>query len=192
MAAVYGSVGKYVEGEEEWALYLERLEQFFVANSVSEKGQRQAIFLSTIGPRTYKLLSTLVAPRKPAELKYELLTATLEKHFCPQPQLAVRRFKFHSRQRKIGESVAAYVAELRSLARYCEFKDSLEDMLKDRLVCGVNDAHIQKGLLGEAKLTFEKVYAVAMGCEAATNGAQEIVKVEPDRDKTAEEVHAVA
>ena len=26
MAAVYGSVGEYVEGKEEWALYLERLE----------------------------------------------------------------------------------------------------------------------------------------------------------------------
>ena len=31
-----------------------------------------------------------------------------------------------------------------------------------------------------------------MGFEAATKGAQEIVKVESDRDKTAEEVHAVA
>ena len=30
MATVYGSVGEYVEGEEEWSLYLERLEQFFV------------------------------------------------------------------------------------------------------------------------------------------------------------------
>ena len=133
-----------------------------------------------------------MAPRKPAELKYELLTATLEKHFCPQPPLAVRRFKFHTRQRQIGESVAAYVAELRSLARYCEFKDSLEDMLRDRLVCGVNDAQIQKRLLGEAELTFEKAFAVAMGFEAAAKGAQEIVKVEPGRDKTVEEVHAMA
>ena len=140
---MYGSVGEYVEGEEEWSLYLERLEHFFLANNVSKKGQTQAIFLSTIGPNTYKLLSTLVVPRKPAELKYELLTATLKKHFCPQPPQAVRRFKFHMRQWKIGESVAAYVAELRSLARYCECKDSLEDMLRDRLVCSVNDAHIQ-------------------------------------------------
>ena len=149
MATAYGSVGEYVEGEEEWSLYLEKLEHFFLANSVSEKGQRQAIFLSTIGPKTYKLLTTLVAPRKPAELKYELLTATLEKHFCPQPPLAVWRFKFHTRQWQIGESVAAYVAELRSLARYCECKDSLEDMLRDRLVCSVNHAHIQIRLLGE-------------------------------------------
>ena len=29
-------------------------------------------------------------------------------------------------------------------------------------------------------------------CEASTKGAQDIVKVEPTRDKTAEEVHAVA
>ena len=94
----------------------------------------ERLYSSSLGPKTYKLLSTLVAPRKPVELKYELLTATLEKHFCPQPPLAVWRFKFHTRQWQIGESVAAYVAELRSLARYCECKDS-EDMLRDRLVC---------------------------------------------------------
>ena len=75
MAAVYRSVGEYVEGEEEWSLYFEKLEQFFIANGVSEKGQRQAIFLSKIRPKTYKLLGTVLVPRKPAELKYELLTA---------------------------------------------------------------------------------------------------------------------
>ena len=75
------------------------------------------------------------------------------------------------------------MAELRSLVRYCEFKDSLEDMLRDRLVCGFNDAHIQNRLLGESELTIEKAFAVAMGFEAATKGAQEIVKVESDRDK---------
>ena len=117
MAAVYGSVGEYVEGEEEWALYLERLEQFFVANAVSEKGQRQAIFLSTIGPKTYKLLSTLVAPRKPAELKYELLTATLEKHFCPQPPLAVRRFKFHNANCVIALRLTGFVSRAQRLNR---------------------------------------------------------------------------
>jgi hypothetical protein len=36
------------------------------------------------------------------------------------------------------------VAELRAIAEFCYFK---EDMLRDRLVCRVNDAAIQKKLL---------------------------------------------
>lgn len=173
MAAVYGSVGEYVEGAEEWPLYVERMEQFFIANGVSEEGKRHAIFLSTIGPKTYKLLTTLVAPNKPSELKYKLLTATLQKHLCPQPPLTVRRFKFHTRQRQTGESVATYVAELRSLARNCEFGDTLQEMLRDRLVCGINNPHIQKRLLGEADLSFENSFAIALGLEEAESGAQE-------------------
>ena len=60
------------------------------------------------------------------------------------------------------------MTELLSLARYCELKDSLEDILRDCLVCGVKDAHIQKRLLGESELTFEKAFAVAMEFEAVT------------------------
>ena len=45
---------------------------------------------------------------------------------------------------------------------------SLRTRWRDCLVCGVKDAHIQKRLLGESELTFEKAFAVAMGFEAAT------------------------
>ena len=45
----------------------------------------------------------------------------------------MQRYKFNTRVRAEGESVAAYVAALRNIAQY---KDTLQDM-HDRLVCGV-------------------------------------------------------
>ena len=39
------------------------------------------------------------------------------------------------------ESVAAFVTELRALAKHCNYHaDSLDSLLRDRLVCGINDA----------------------------------------------------
>ena len=66
----------------------------------------------------------------------------MKNHLQPRPSLIVERFTFHSRNRKDGESVAAYVAELRKLTEHCGFGDTLNDMLRDRLVCGINDGGI--------------------------------------------------
>lgn len=45
------------------------------------------------------------------------------------------------------------MAELRKLAQDFDFGDILT--VRDRLVCGVNDDNIQRGLLAEDGLTFE-------------------------------------
>ena len=70
--------------------------------------------------------------------------------------VTIQRFKFNSRSRQEGESVATFVAALRHLAIHCEYGVSLSDMLRDRLICGVNDDRIQRRLLAEAKIDFTK------------------------------------
>ena len=69
-------------------------------------------------------------------------------HFQPKPSIIVQRFNFHSLIRKHGESVAIFVAELKKLSEHCGFGDSLNDVLRDRLVCGINNGRIQCRLLG--------------------------------------------
>ena len=76
--------------------------------------------------------------------------------------------------RRAGESIATYVAELRSLSEYCNFGATLNDMLRDRLVCGVNDSAIQKTLLAQVALTYEKAAEIALNAEAATQSMREL------------------
>ena len=109
--------------------------------------------LLVVGPSPFKLLRNLVSPAKLSDKTFVQLVTTLTNHYSPKPSEIVQRFRFHSRQRESGETVAAYVAELRAIAEFCNFKDTLEDMLRDRLVCGVNDATMQKKLLSEPTLT---------------------------------------
>ena len=54
-------------------------------------------------------------------------------------------------------------------------------MLRDRLVCGVNIDIVQKRLLAESKLTFEDALEIATSVEAATGGAQELMRETQDR-----------
>ena len=49
-------------------------------------------------------------------------------------------------------------------------------MLCDRLVCSIGDSHIEKKLLAEAKLTYDKAVDIALSMEAADKDAQDIQK----------------
>ena len=124
--ATFGQVGAFIEGQEEWKQYVERLEQYLIANGVEDADKKRAIFLSTIGPQAYKLLSSLVAPTSPGEKSYVDLVRVMTDHHCPPPSEIVQRYRFHTRFRQQGETVATYVSELRALAQWCNFGESLD------------------------------------------------------------------
>ena len=72
--------------------------------------------------------------------------------------------------------MSAYVAELRKLSEYCQFGDTLSDMLRDLLVCVINDQKLQRRLLTEAALTYDRAFALAQALEAADKSAKELGK----------------
>ena len=166
MAAMLGKIEQFEATKEDWPQYVERLNYFFEANSITGATKKRAILLAVIGPASYKVLRSLVSPKKPGEVSYADLVKTLTGHFSPAPSEIVQRYKFNCRVRRPGESVAAFVAELRSIAEVCEFGDTLEVMLRDRIVCGINDSAIQKNLLAEPKLTFQRALAPGDGPRA--------------------------
>ena len=174
MAVTFGRIEEFDGAKEEWSQYEERLGHFFAANGMESAEKKRSIFLSVVGAATYKLLRSLVAPAKPGEKTFEELVKLLSAHFNPPLSENVQRFKFHSRVREPGGSVATFVSELRSLAEHYNFESTLEDMLRDRIVCGFNDHAIQQRLLGEEKLTFEKAMSTAQAMETAAQNAKEL------------------
>ena len=42
------------------------------------------------------------------------------------------------------------------LSEHCDFQNTLEEMLRNQLVCGVNNEQIQRMLLAESSLDFKK------------------------------------
>ena len=81
----YGKIGKFRESEESWTQYVERLEQYFLANEVEDAGKQRVILLSVCGSKTYALVRDLLQPARPAETTFNKIVETLEKHFAPRP-----------------------------------------------------------------------------------------------------------
>ena len=94
-------------------------------------------------------------PEKPSSKGYDALVGALQAHLDPKPIVITERFKFHRRNQRKGKSVTWYIVELRKLTTHCEFRDYLDQAIRDRLVCGLNSEAIQKRLLSERDLTLE-------------------------------------
>ena len=175
--ALLGHIDQFDPADEQWPQYVERLEQFFVANDITGDGKavkRRATFLSVVGRSTYNLLRSLIAPQKPTEKTFDELVEVLTAHYSPKPTEVMQRFRFNCRKRQEGETVANYVAELRRLAEHCNYGDTLDKMLRDRLVWGIRDKYIQKKLLAEAELTLKDALRIAQSAETAEKNLREM------------------
>ena len=142
--AQIGKTSPFNPKEEEWTQYIERLQHFFTANGHTEAAKKKSILLTAIGPTAYKILSSLTSPAKPGDKTYNELVEIMKTHYSPVPSEIVKRFRFHTRSRLKDESVADFVAALRAIAVHCNFGDSLDTMLRDRIVCGISDEHTQR------------------------------------------------
>ena len=161
--AMHGTIAAFSSAQETWTVYVEGLEQFFAANKIEDADQQRAIALfSVYGPATYRLTRNLVSPKKPTEFKFAELIDIVQQHHDLTPSLIVQQFSFNSRTRRAGESIAAYVAELHQLAEHCKYDTTLNDMLRDWLVCGVDGSQMQQRLLAEPQLTFDEAFEIAM------------------------------
>lgn len=174
MSTTYGHIAEFDDSVDDWNEYIERLEQFFLANDMENATKKKAVLLSSCGRKTYSLFRNLLAPAAPSDKTYAELVQVMKDHKIPRPSIIVERFKFFKRDREDNESISTYISELRKLTRNCEFGGSLEDMLRDRLVCGVRNNKIQQKLLSEATLTFAQAVSLSSATERAEQNLKDL------------------
>ena len=119
--------------KDDFDCYVERIEQFFLANDVLN-AKKAAAFLSTIGARAYKLLRNLLAPDLPKNKKFNKSVTTLCSHLKPKPLVIAERYKFYKRAQNEDESVADYIVTLKQFSKHSDFGEFLNDAFCDQLV----------------------------------------------------------
>ena len=170
---VFGSISEFVVEVDDVTEWIERLEQWFLANKIEDATQQRALLLSNIGAKGYKLLRAL-SQNNPTAKTYDVLKQLLSDHINPKPNEIAQRFVFYRRDRRSGESVKDYVAQLRKLSEHCNFADKLEEHLRDKFVCGLNDGAVQQKLLATKALTLQIAIDTSVAMEAAARSAKQI------------------
>ena len=138
------------------------MQQYFTVNEVTDAGKQRAILLSVCGTPTYQLIRKLVAPQKLTEKSFAEIVKLMSDHYQPKPLPIVQHF-LNTRSWMHGEFVATFVAELKKLSEHCDYGNSLNDMIRDCLMCSINNGWIQHRLLAEAKLTYKRDFELAQG-----------------------------
>ncbi len=173
--AYHGSVTEFQPGNEDWGSYAERMNYYFTANDITTNEKKRAILLNTCGSSTLKLIKGLIDTDTLNTTPYSDIVKLVQQYYAPPPFPIVQRYKFNTRVREPAESIAQYVAALRQLSEYCQYGDTLAEMFRDRLVCGINHEGIQRKILLTKDLTFDKAYQLALAVEAAERDTKDLL-----------------
>ena len=85
-------------------------------------------------------LRSLLTPAQLEGIACDDLVREVTSFYDPKPSLIMQQYLFNSRVRASRESIASYVAALHKLTEHCSYGDTMEEMIPDRLMCGVNHA----------------------------------------------------
>ncbi|UYV77476.1 K02A2.6-like [Cordylochernes scorpioides] len=129
--------------------------------------KRKSLFVDSNWREGYDTLKNLCSPKLPKEYKYEELIEKLVEYFSPRRSIIVERFMFFGRIQKETESVSEYLVEIKRLASTCGFGEFLKESLRDKLVCGLRNAKIQRRILSEGDVPLARVVEIALSMEAA-------------------------
>ena len=137
-----------------------------------------ATLIMSLGEDALEVLETLPYS-KPEDRKDLQATLTLlEKHFAGETNVTYERFLFFKRDQLPNESFTEYLTGLRALASSCEFAQLQEDLIRDRIVCGLRDESVQRALLQNTKLKLKNCEELCRAAEATSEHLRQITTMQ--------------
>ncbi|KAG8140648.1 hypothetical protein E2320_003323 [Naja naja] len=138
--------------------------------------RKKGYFLSFCRATVFDTATAMLAPQMVKAVSWEELQELLSNHYSLKPSRIACRHAFRQRSQAENESISEYMAALRSAALHCGFRDQLDDMLLDQLVCGVRDLRLQRRLLAKADLNLKQAIEEAQAAELSSVSAAAIQK----------------
>ncbi|XP_049267408.1 uncharacterized protein LOC119376595 [Rhipicephalus sanguineus] len=160
-----------------WSTYRIRLEAYFEGNEITDSAKCRAVLVSSLSDNVVRLLQGRLSTVPVNSRTYEQIVEYLEKQYNPQVNETAASFSFFMRKQQGGEGIREYISDLLRLAKNCNFGDSLNRVLRDRIVCGIRNDDARRCLLTHKKLTVEEAEEFAIASEKALNDVLSPVSV---------------
>ena len=164
----------------------ERVWKVYQAAALSEKTKKiqSCILLNLAGADAILKAESFQYTTHESREDPEVLLIKFREQCMPTKNIIIDRHRFNKTNQKPTEPISSYVASLRILANKCEFGTLTDELIRDRIVCGIHSDRVRKHLLYESKLTLESAVTICKSNE-------KLGVIEPIQEPTAWVSHMV-
>ena len=168
-----------------WRRFLRSWGNYELAsNLVSETSQiRCAVLLTVIGDEAMEKFDGFKFEQNEKDDDIDTVLKKFESYCIGATHEAFESYRFHSRVQETNETIEGYVAELRILAKGCNFGGFEDRMIRDRILVGCKSDHVREELLKDPTLNLKKAIDIAKAYEASQTKLSEMKDVSVDRVK---------
>lgn len=148
-----------------WRRFKTNLDLYMKATGCSDRGNeiQAAVFLHCVGEPAREIFETFELSAEDKK-NVNAIIRKFDEYFLPKVNKSIERHKFNTRTQLEDEPFDNFIKDLRKIASNCEFGRLKDELIKDRIVCGIRDRRVKDRLLREANLNLEKAIEI---CKAA-------------------------
>lgn len=166
------------EMEDDFIIFKERLENAFEVMQIPEN-RKSGILIAVLGPKIYKILKNLCNPILPNTKPYADLITLLSGQFVPKMLAYRERKNFYDAKQIPGESITDWHLRIKSLAVDCEFGANLNNIIKDRFICGLQKGKIFDRICEEdLNVSYEDILKIALSKEIIEHNQSSVNKLQ--------------
>lgn len=162
----------------DWPPWKQRFLRFRTASGLDGKPEKSQVdaLVYLMGPQAEDIFKTFKL-EPDDQKKFEVVLQEYEAYFVPRRNIIYERVKFNTRTQEDGESVEDFVTALHTLASTCDYGELREDLIRDRLVVGLQDRKISRALQLDPDLKLQKALLVARQHEIVNQQQAELHRV---------------
>nr|XP_049697651.1 uncharacterized protein LOC126054853 [Helicoverpa armigera] len=161
---------------EAWKRWRQQLTLFLKASGAYTEtaGVQASLLVNLIGPEGFDIYQTFTFDKEEDRDDIRILLEKFDSFFVSKLNITLIRYKFFTRNQEEGESIQQYVTALRLLSKNCNFKELEDELIKDRIVCGIRSLRVRDRLLRCEDLNLDKAVKLCQAEEISRESEQQM------------------
>ena len=153
--------------QEEWPKWSRRFERFRQASGLAKEEEESQIntLIYAMGDQADDILTSFKLSTS-QQKQYHTVKTKFDEHFVVRRNVIFERAKFNRRRQEDGETVDTFITALHALAEYCDYGNLKDEMIRDRIVVGLQDSKLSEKLQLDPELSLAKAINHARQSEA--------------------------
>ena len=157
---------KFSFDTQKWPAWKLRFQRFRMASDLCSKDEERQVsmLLYCMGEKSEDVFASFKLTADDAK-KYDVVLNKFDAHFVVKRNVIFERAQFNNRRQEQGESMEAFITALHKLAETCEFGALREELIRDRIVVGIQDSKLSEKLQLDKDLTLDKAVTLVRQAE---------------------------